>query len=311
MEIVPILFAFDESMMIPAGVCISSLLESAKPDTFYDIFIIHNPRMEISDAILHSLPLKYGNCRVTDRIVDDSFLGAYEVRGITEATYYRLLAPELIPEYEKIIYSDVDVIFREDLSRYYALDIGQYYFGGVDNCSVLRPEVQLYLSSQLGLDYRNGYYYAGNLIINNKLILADGLTRKFRELSKQSFQQQDMDIINIACNRRFYPLGLSFCLTVQLYELILKQRSEMESLYSPEEITNALRFGTIHYTGMKPWKGICPNMDLWWSCYRRSIFFEEQFARDFWYKQTHKIEMLSLWKRIKLVFRYFRKGGRK
>ena len=43
MKTVPILFTFDQSLLMPAGVCLTSLLESAEPDTFYDIFIIHGP----------------------------------------------------------------------------------------------------------------------------------------------------------------------------------------------------------------------------------------------------------------------------
>ena len=62
---------------------------------------------------------QYPNCNITLRNVGDLFAGAYEIRGITNVTYYRLLIPTLIPEYDKIIYSDVDVIFRDDLSHVY------------------------------------------------------------------------------------------------------------------------------------------------------------------------------------------------
>ena len=303
MTIVPVLFAFDNSMMMPAGVCISSLLENSEPDTFYDIFILHNKNTCISNKILYGLPEKYKNCRITDRIADTVFDKSYKVRGITEATYYRLLAPKLIPEYNIIIYSDVDVIFREDLSKYYHTDIGEYYFGAVDNCSALRPKVRKHLS-HLGLDYKKGYYYAGNLIINSKSLLEKGLINEFIQLGQQSFPQQDMDIINIACNGHFFSLGPSFCLTVQLYELMLEKRDEMNAIYGHEEITHALEFGTVHYNGAKPWNEACPNMDIWWSYYRKSIFYDELFARDFWRRQRDLLTNLPLKKRIKLLLRY-------
>lgn len=304
MTTVPILFAFDGNMMLPAGVCLSSLLESANSDTFYDIFILHSDKTVISDTILYGLPAHYGNCRIIDRTIADDFESSHQVRGITQATYYRLLAPKLIPEYEKILYSDVDVIFREDLSRFYLTEIGECYFGGVDNCSVLRPGVQSYLAEKLGLDYKKGYYYAGNLIINSKALLRDGIIKEFIRLGKQSFQQQDMDIINIACNGRFFPLGPSFCLTVQLYDLILTRRDEMDAIFSHEELTHALEKGIVHYNGAKPWKEACPNMDIWWSFYRKSIFFDEVFCRDFWKGQRDLLTNLPFMKRLKLVLRY-------
>lgn len=39
MRIIPIAFAFDNNLILPACVCISSLMMNAKEDTFYDIFI--------------------------------------------------------------------------------------------------------------------------------------------------------------------------------------------------------------------------------------------------------------------------------
>ena len=51
----PILFTFDQSLEMPAGVCITSLLENAAPDTFYDIFILHGPGCDFSESKLNEL----------------------------------------------------------------------------------------------------------------------------------------------------------------------------------------------------------------------------------------------------------------
>ncbi len=310
MKIIPILFAFDHSMEMPAGVAITSLLENAAPETFYDIFILHNPDCDFSGSMLNALSEKYHNCKITYRKVKGEFIGSYETRGISRSTYYRLISPEIIPEYEKILYSDVDVIFRDDLSPYFTIELGDNYFAGVDNCSRLRPEVRKYINSKLGLNWHNGYYYAGNIVINSSLLMKDRKLDEFRTLGKNDYLQQDMDIINISCNGRIKPLGPSFCLTVQLYDLMLTKRNEMVKLYGEEEINHALASGIVHYNGAKPWKEVCPNMDIWWSYYRRSIFYDEEFTHEFWKDQTYRLEKMSLVKRIKLVGRYFRKGGR-
>jgi len=231
------------------------------------------------------------------------FEGGYEIRGIPETAYYRLVSPELIPEYDKLLYSDVDVVFREDLSKYYMLDLGDNYFAAVDNCSRLRPSMQQYIT-KLGLDWRNGYYYSGNLVINSALIRKDHLIDRFRELGKNAYNQQDMDIINIACNKRFFPLSPVFCLSVQLYSMIVTRRKEMESIYGAEALDAALEHGIVHYNGTKPWSGICMNMDIWWSVYRQSIFYDEQFTELFWKQQSEALIRLPLKKRIKILLRY-------
>ena len=250
------------------------------------------------------LPERYPNCRITCRKVEGEFVGGFEIRGIPETAYYRLISPKLIPEYDKILYSDVDVIIREDLGHYYDLDLGENYFAGVDNCSRLRPAVQKYLKESLGLDYRNGYYYSGNLIINSALIRRDGKMDEFRELGKNDYNQQDMDIMNIACNGRFLPLGPSYCLTNFLYELIVKKRADMEAIYGAEELDHAMKSGIVHYNGAKPWNGPCLNMDIWWDYYRRSPFFDEKFCYDFWNNQRNLLVKMPLLKRIKLLLRY-------
>lgn len=300
----PILFTFDQSLEMPAGVCISSLLEHAAPETFYDIFILHGPGCDFSESKLNALASIYHNCRITFRKVEGEFVGGYEIRGIPETAYYRLVAPELIPEYDKILYSDVDVIFREDLTPYYTEDLGDSYFGAVDTCSALRPTYQEYLRKEYGLDWRCGYYYSGNLVINSRQLLRDGKLQQFRVLGKNNYHQQDMSIINIACAGRFHAMSPAFCLSTPLYDLMVDKRKEMESIYGAEEIAHALRSGIVHYNGAKPWKQPCPNADIWWNCYRKSIFFDEKFARDFWVGQRDAKLRMSLAGRIKHLLRY-------
>ncbi len=311
MNVVPILFTFDEKLLLPAGVCISSLLRSAHPTTFYDIFILHSDKYDFQDSCLTKLSKTYPNHKITYRKVSNEFINAYEIRGITTTAYYRLLAPELIPEYDKLLYSDVDVIFREDLAQYYDIDITDYYMAGVDNGSALRPKVQEYVKKELGIDHKYGHFYSGNLIINSKKIIEDNIIPKFRELAKRDFHQQDMDIINIACYGKIKALSPAFCLTNYLTELLVKRRSEMLRFFTEEEIEHALNYGIVHYNGPKPWKEFCVNYDIWWEYYRKSPYFDEKFYFDFYNKKQDELDQLSLWKRIKILVRYFVYGRKK
>ena len=303
MKTIPILFTFDENLTLAAGVCFTSLLENASPDTFYDIFVLHSPACHFENTLLPRIADRYPNSRITFRVVENEFQGAYETRGIPETAYYRLLAPELIPEYDKIIYSDVDVIFREDLGRYYDIDLKDYYFAGVDNGVRLRPDMQRYVSS-LGLNPDEGYFYSGNLIINAAQQRKDQLGIRFREAAKTDYYDQDMAIINLVCQGRILPLGPSFCLSNNLYNLIVNQRDQMVRFYGEAEIDHALASGIVHYNGAKPWKKASMNMDIWWFYFRKSIFFNEKDCYDFWENETFLLERTSFVKRLKMVARY-------
>lgn len=311
MRTIPILFTFDDKLVLPACVCMSSMLMNAHEDTFYDIFVLHSDRYDLSKTEVARIPEYFKNCHITFRPFKGEFLGAYEIRGIPETCYYRLLSPELIPEYDKLLYSDVDVIIRDDLGKYYDMDLGENYFAGVDTGSRLRPWIQNYVNNTLKLDWHDGYFYSGNLVINSAAIRRDGLTSRFRELAKKDWFQQDMDIINIACNRRFLRLSPAFCMTNFLYGLMVNQREEMVKDFGEEEIRYALEKGIVHYNGDKPWKTWCHHADVWWEYYRRCPFFDEKYYLSFYESKTDELDRLPLLKRIKILVRWFVKGRKK
>lgn len=311
MNIIPIVFTFDANLIVPASVCISSLLRAASSDTYYDIFILHSEECNFSESLLARYPSIYQNCNITFRTVEGEFKSAFEIRGITTTAYYRLLIPELVPEYGKVMYSDVDVVFREDMSQYFNVDLTGYYMAGVDNASALRQDVQRYIKDELGIDHKYGHFYSGNLVINSSLILKDNIIPRFRELAKKNFHQQDMDIINIACYGKIKALSPAFCLTNFLTEIIVKRKDEFLAYFSEDELHHALNKGIVHYNGPKPWKEWCVNFDIWWEAYRNSPVYDEQFYFDFFNGKQGELDKLPLLKRVKILLRYFIYGRKK
>lgn len=251
------------------------------------------------------MPQYYKNCRIQYRQVDDTFDNAFEIRGITTPAYYRLLIPELIPEYHKIIYSDVDVIFRSDLSDLYInTDLTNYYVAGVNSLSHLIPDYKHYYVNTLHLDPRK-IIYSGNLIINSQKIKKDNLIPLFKKQAKNNYKFQDMDILNIVCKGKILYLFPNFCLSTFIIQAALYNHNALLELWNQNEIYNAFKHGIVHYNGQKPWKGFCINFDIWWEYYRKSPFFDEKFYFDFFYSKLNELDQLPLWKRIKILLRYF------
>lgn len=305
MNRIPIVFAFDNNLVFPACICLSSLMMHAKEDTFYDIYILHSENEKLNSGELDKLSTYYSNCSITYRSVGNIFDSSFEIRGITTPAYYRLLIPELIPEYDKVIYSDVDVIFRDDLSAIYEnIDFKNEYFAGVNSLSHLLKDTKDYYENTLNMS-ATGIIYSGNLIINSKKIREDNLTPQFSLLADKKYRFQDMDMINVVCKEHIKYLSPSFCLTNYINDFAVNNRKEILSIWTEEEINEALEKGIVHYNGQKPWKGFCVNFDIWWEYYRKSPYFNEQFYFDFFYKKLDELDSLSLWKRIKILIRYF------
>lgn len=305
MKVVPIAFAFDENLIFPAGVCIHSLLINANPDTFYDIFILGSSKKELDLSSLDKLKDSYTNFSIKYRKVASTFDDSFEIRGITPATYYRLMIPDFVPEYDKIIYSDVDVIFREDLSLWYEqTHLKDEYVAGVNSLSHLNRDTDDYYRKDLMID-SSKIIYAGNIILNSKKIREDGLGDKFKEHAFKKYRFQDLDIINIVCKDRIKYMAPGFCLTTDITEFASMDKASLTSIWSEADIEHALKKGIVHYNGQKPWIGGCINFDIWWEYYRKSPYFDQCLYYRFFDNMLNHLDSLSLLKRIKILLRYF------
>lgn len=308
MHLVPIVFAFDNNLINPACICISSLLMSANKDTFYDIFILGSSNEDLDLAPLDQLRSYYKNFSIYYRKVDSTFDNSFEVRGITPATYYRLMIPDFIPEYDKIIYSDVDVIFREDLSRWYEMTVfDNEYVAGVNSLSHLNPSTYQYYSEELGID-PSKIIYAGNIILNSRKLRDDAVVEKFKEQAYKKYRFQDLDIINIVCKDRIKYMAPGFCLTTDITEYASKSIDKLLDIWDESDISQALATGIVHYNGQKPWIDGCINFDIWWEYYRKTPFFDQLYYFEFFNKMLNKLDTLTLWKRVKVLLRYFVHG---
>lgn len=304
MNTIPIVFCFDNNLVKPACVCLSSLLMSANEDTFYDIFILHSQTEHLNREEFDKVPQYFKNCCIQYRSVDNTFDKAFEIRGITTPAYYRLLIPELIPEYDKVLYSDVDVIFRSDLSEFYNIDMTGYYVAGVDSLAGFQPELVKYYNETVGTG-PEGIIYSGNLIINSKLILEDNVIPCFKELARNKYLFQDMDVLNIACRGKIKYLPPSFCLTTYISEYNVYRREELLNVWNAKEIDEAFSQGIVHFNGKKPWNDVCINFDVWWEYYRRCPYFDGKLYFEFFNYKLNELDHLPLMKRIKVLLRYF------
>ena len=307
---IPIVLTFDDNMALPAAVCISSLMMSAAEDTYYDIYILYAGN--IPNVIgLDKIKDVYTNLSVTFRSVGDVFNDAYQIRGITTAAYYRLLAADVIPEYDKVIYADVDMIFRLDLSALYSLNLKDNYFGAVYALGINTETSSKRYVESIGL-VPGDYFLSGFLLMNLAKIREDGLTEKFIGLSKMNYKYQDQDIMNIACDKKIISIPYIYSMTVAAFEAVSMKTGLLNTKYMYDPYgKDPLIHSNIHYNGVKPWNDWCPNMDQWWECYRKSPIYDSAFYFSFFSNKREYLEQLSLIKRVKLLFRYFIYGRKK
>lgn len=280
MHIIPIIFATDNNAVMPCGVAITSLLINASFDTFYDIYIIYNTKkLSLTDIDkLKSISLVNSNCKITCIEVESRFQNISIIGHVTVESYFRILIPELFPQYDKVIYVDIDMIFQKDLYDVYNSAIQKdELIAAVLDLAIIKDvyAIESKLPQMIGSNVYD-YINAGFLIMNLNLLRNENVKVEFDKHLKLKYNQNDQDVINVVCKNRIEILPQIY--NFQLNHFINYYWNKKDGDNCPT-FQNLFETGTLHYTGKdKPWNSLnCLCADTWWHYYKRSIFYNDFF----------------------------------
>lgn len=274
---IPVVFSSDHDFIMPTGVALQSMLESA-PKVEFDIFILQSDDVTDMDRNRLQDIVKSYKAQISFISFGKEFSESYEVRGISTACYFRLLIPWLITQYDRVIYLDGDTVVKSDISKLldYFIDDDAYAYGVRTPGFSTDADLVNYITS-LGLTNVN-YINSGILVLNSKLLRKDNLKDKFLSYRDKALLYQDQDIINIVCKDRIGWLPLKFNRTPSL-EGINKSKLIEAGVTTDFDFEDAiLNPAIIHYAGKKPWKTFTYHWYDWWSVYSRSPFYNTKFA---------------------------------
>lgn len=134
MKTIPIFFTFDKNYILAAKVAIHSMLAHASKDYLYELYILHTSLSERDCRNISSV--------VTSFTANIHFINVAEyekkIEGLegkahySKEIFYKLIAADLFPQHERIICTDVDVVFTGDISDVFFMfpDEG-FIFAGV------------------------------------------------------------------------------------------------------------------------------------------------------------------------------------
>ncbi|MDY5858994.1 MAG: glycosyltransferase family 8 protein [Porphyromonas sp.] len=264
---IPLIVAFTPNYLVPAATTLRSVLEASPKEVGYDVVCLVSEMPDEDFRAKLSL-IDGGTGRLSFRFLnlEHKLQGAYVDQRYTSAANYRLVIAEELPEYRYAIYTDCDVIVRQDLSRLYSqLDMGDAYIAGVAEA---QTQWQRQRSAHFDLE-PGSYINSGFLVLNLESMRRDGLSQRFVTfLSEAEYLEfPDQDAINVVCRGRLYYLppvynGIRTFTLPAFRDLFL-------GLYTIEDWQAVAREGNIHYTGEKPWRSYTSYMELWWQTYWR------------------------------------------
>ncbi len=268
-EKIQVAFCFDIKMFSPTCVSIASLLDSRNVGDHFDIHcIVDEDSIRQKDVLLNIVSNRDVNSSISFYSAPNIFADSYETRGISKATYMRFAIHRLLPDIDKIIYSDADVLFCDSIKALWDTDMGVCYFAGVKGTNNFEDKWSTYekLSYYRELDGLKGKYInAGVLLMNLRRIRETQIEDEWISRSKLHYEYQDQDIINITCKKHILLLPLKYNVAAYLIPRWYK-KYYLQDIYSKEECMKAYKKPVIlHYAGDKPWKDRnAHRADMWW-----------------------------------------------
>ncbi len=131
-EVIQIAFCFDENMMRQACVAIGSLLDHKSKSTHFDIYCVCTKKAQrIKDLLESIVRQKDSYSKISFYLNTMNLEKGFEIRGITVSTYYRLSLHQMFPQLKRIIYSDVDILFLDDISEVWHMNLDNNLLAGV------------------------------------------------------------------------------------------------------------------------------------------------------------------------------------
>ena len=209
---IAIAFAVDQNYLPYLKYAIKSVVANCKRGNL-DIIVLHAGELDaraISEYFKGKPNLSIRYMDISD-IVQREIAPYFVGRGyITMATTYRLFLPDLLPDYDKVIWLDTDIVVNGDLNGLFYTDLGGCWIGAVEdvgygNCPPPKTlmdvrKVALRWARKYNFEPWEGYFNAGVLLMNLAALREANVRKRLFEVVIDPLSQwADQDALNVVC----------------------------------------------------------------------------------------------------------------
>lgn len=278
-----VVFASDDKYVRYLAVAIASLLKSSAPGDEFDFYVLDAGIGQQSKEKIEKLN-RIKRFSITYIIVDSAIFKDCPPLSCGShtnvVTYYRFLLGDLLPQLDRVIYLDTDVIARQSIAGFWQTDIDNVFAAGVKDEWEF---IQTY-KGQMGFAPEDEYFNAGVLLLNLKKWRQENVTQKLFENRKRLnelkiFYTGDQDTFNYTFKgaTRFLPWGYNVQQST-FWGRDAEARAKENEAY------------LIHYNGPeKPDTQVCQHAfrDEFWKFYELTEFYvEPKKAAPAWVKNV-------------------------
>ena len=232
---------------IPHGAAaLHSLLEQADAGT--RIHLLQGPGVTAEDRSLLTRMVEEQDGEIEFvPVSEDLCSGLPDVWSMGKVTWYRIFAPELLPDVDRVLFLDLDIIALSPLRPLWDTDLGDSYLAAVTN--VLSPIDGKRLVKE-GFD-PSTYFNAGVMLMDFARIRQEGCTQAMREYAlSHQLVLWDQDALNAVLGPHRLALHPRWNCMNSFFEFAWSER-----VFGPNELREAEADPVIrHFEGpAKPW----------------------------------------------------------
>ena len=205
-----------------------------------------------------------------------------------EECYYRIAAPKLLNQYDKIIFTDLDLILQDDILKLANIDMQDSPIAAciepiwrelyMQNNKIYNTSIRSYTNDVLKLTNPFDYYNTGVVVFNvkeyNRLNSFDMICDI---INKNKLLYQEQCALNIFFKDKFYTLPATWNYELAPSLVNNTYNFDFYNEYHKQEDSAKI----LHFLGRyKPWKNQLEyKAEIWWNYARKTPFYEDILAK--------------------------------
>ena len=298
---IPITFVSSDEYAPFLGVTLCSILENSSADRKYDVVVLVSDLSAGNARRISNMVLGYPNCKIRFYNIKELVrqYTFYDNKDYEDYTYYRLLIPELMQKYRKIIYLDCDIIVNTDIGQLYDIDLEDHCIGACRDPFIMsiqcgedeNPIKQHFKKWDL---LEVGAYFQGGvqLMDPGKINEENSADELLKKASENEFVFCDQDLLNIVCKGRIKMLHNSWNVLSMSKDLANVCCYWLPSQYYDEYVEARKNPKIIHYADKQmPYKTIDADFyEYYWKYAKLTPFYELLLLRSPKYQMQHDWE---------------------
>ena len=208
-NMVSVATAVSEEYLPYFNVTLESIIEHSSRNRNYDIIVLGDNLTDNSKKKTRNLISKLPNFSVRFMEVSD-FLGQYDLpieEQYKPIIYARFMFPDLLQNYEKVVYIDADTILMDDIAKLYDADVEDNLLIGIRDTGMLawyhtpgNPE-RIYIDNELKLKNPDDFFNSGVIVFNIPLFHSTFSTEfLFKYATSKFWKWRDQDVFMTLCD---------------------------------------------------------------------------------------------------------------